>query len=111
MWPFKKKKVIDLTARQIKVPRINAEIYEGDYKDLTSSQTPESALGFLGNLAMSGSDSSSSSSISELSKSSPQHLKVKIEDIEYKITSLRSRIDKIIERLELTEKKIDRLER
>ena len=110
MWPFKEKKVIDLTARQIKARRINTEVYEGDYKDLTSSQTPESALGFLSNLASSGSLDTDPSPL-ELSKSSPQHLKVRIEDMDYKINSLRSRIDKIIERLELAERKIDRLEK
>lgn len=102
MWPFKKKKVIDLTSS--KIPSLKTRKDVSGYKDLTSDANQESALGFLGNLA-----TASSESISEIAPElSLKHLKVKIEDIEYKINSLRSRLDKVLDRLDLAEKKIDR---
>jgi len=123
MWLFKKKKVIDMTERQLRQLRTpkpsgsSSNLPVSGYKDLTSSS--DSALGFLGSIASSalGTSSSSdfssvsSSGLSSLNKSSPEHLRVKIEDIEYKINSLKNRIDKILDRLDLAEKKIERQER
>ena len=75
----------------------------GGYKDLSSTETN---LGFLGAIA-----SSSDSSISQPSNLSTQHLKVKIEDIEYKIDNLMRKFSSIIDRIDLMEKKVDRNER
>ncbi len=112
MWPFKKKKVLDLTAKEVKVPKPSLS-NGGEYKDLTSpvssSANSESALGFLGNLANSVQPPETSTLPTD--EMSLKHLKVRIEDIEYKIDSLRSRIDKILDRLDLAEKKIDRANR
>lgn len=115
MWPFKKNKVIDLTGRELKVPKpsypnVN-KMSDSDYQDLTSSDSG-SSLGFLGSLAAaSSSNSGSASDLISRGKSSPEHLRVRIEDMEYKINALKNRIDKILDRLDLAEKKIDRFER
>lgn len=110
VWPFKKKKVIDLTQGGVKIPASIKTRLEG-YKDLTPSPdaSSESAFGFLGNLA-SASESSSNTNLlpDDLSL---RHLKVKIEDIEYKLDSLTRRLTGFIDRLDLAEKKIDRNER
>ena len=112
MWPFKKK-VIDLTSNRIKVPESVRTKLEG-YADLTSSgnqsQVNESAsqqdssFNFLGNLA-------SSASPTENSDLNLKHLKVKLEDIEYKIENLMRKFSSLIDRVDLAEKKIDRIER
>jgi len=105
VWPFQKKKVLDLTSSKIKVPESAKTRLENEYKNLTSSGSQESALGFLGNLAGAAEPSVSNED------SSFKHLKVKIEDIEYKLDSLSKRLGSIIDRIDLTEKKIDRIER
>jgi len=114
MWPFKKDKVIDLTGKQLKVPipaSTTNSFSETDYKDLTSSSSGSenaSGLGFLGSMAGAASDSTETEGSLGLSRSNPQHLKVKMEDIEYKVESLRKKIDSVLDRLDLAEKKIDR---
>lgn len=110
MWPFKKKRVIDLTEKELKVPK-HLKSYSQEYKDLTSSSSVSSlddasGLGFLSSMARSASEDSPFTD-----KLSLQNMKVKIEDVEYKINALRSRIDKILDRLDLAEKKIERWER
>ncbi len=114
-WLFKKEKVIDLTKDEIKVPASVRERLEGEYKDLTGNSSAGnsdadsgSALGFLGNMAISS--ESSKSLISNSGDISFQHLKTKLDDAEYKIESLRRKIDAIFDRVDLTEKKINRLE-
>ncbi len=129
-----------MTSRKLRVPvpssSVNANNDDVDmsaYQDLTSNDSSSnsssgdaSGLGFLGNIAQaSGASESSVSSetglssssglntnpISKLSRDSPQHLKVKLEDVEYKVTALKSRMDKILDRLDLAEKKIERWDR
>lgn len=96
VWPFAKKKVIDFTQSRVSLPRQKPQATQtSEYRDLTS----DSGLGFLGTIA------SSSENTSELGN---QHLKVKIEDVEYKLESLNRQISKILDRLDLAEKKIDR---
>ena len=113
MWPFKKDKVIDLTQSQVKVPASVRARLEGEYKDMASSSSTSSdsssALGFLGSMASSASSSDNLSSAGE-GRDTPQHLKVKIDDVEYKIENMRRRMDAVFDRLDLAEKKIDRLE-
>lgn len=116
VWPFSRKKVIDLT-KDAKVSMPVKKLHEQDYKDFTNADAEKpsdvtNAFSFLSNIASSSSaENSSAKEFREISKSSPQHLKVRIDDIEYKLDSLRTRIDKIIERLELAERKIDRNDR
>jgi len=123
VWPFRKKKILDLTSSNNKIPESVRKRLELEYKDLTSkpakqevnatseeSSVGSSALGFLGSLA--GASKSSESSIgSEIEDIHIKHLKVKIEDIEYKFDSLSRQLGKIMDRLDLAEKKIDKIER
>jgi len=104
MWPFEKKKILDLTSSRIKVPNSVRARLESEYKD-TSPVSDVSPLGFLGAMATSA-DSSESSGDMNL-----KHLKVKIEDIEYKLDNLSKRLASFMDRVDLTEKKIDRIER
>ncbi len=118
---FKKKKndVIDLTKDEIKIPksvreRLMKKYSSSDYRDLTSkdssSQNLESggnALGFLGNMA-------SSSETSHLTESSDVNIKDairKIDDFEFKLGSIQRRVDSILDRLEVAEKRLDRFDR
>jgi len=111
MWPFKQKKILDLTQSRIKVPESVRTRLEKEYKDFynpsssSSVQSGDSALGFLSSLASSSSQATDEGSLSL------KHLKVKIEDIEYKLDSLNKRLASFIDRVDLTEKKVDRIER
>jgi len=102
MWPFKKQKEdLDLTVLAkrglIKTPKQEEDV------DLTqSSVSAESGFGFLG--AMASSTEPSSSSAHGVSSN-------KIDDIEYKLDALSKRLNSMIDRIDLTEKKVDRLER
>jgi len=97
VWPFTKKKVLDLTGKNFAAK--TTKISEQEYADLT--QNP---LGFLGNMA----ESVSSASSGDLKQ---EHFKVKIEDFEYKLDSLSRKISSLIDRIDLVEKKVDRNER
>jgi len=97
VWPFDKKKILDLTKN---VPKNTGISVDDEYKDLTSSQDSASALGFLGNLATASSSDSGDLDL--------KHLKVKLEDMEYKFENMRKKLDATLDRLDLAEKKIDR---
>lgn len=120
-WFKKKREVLDLTDMQkrgIFNPKLDNEINESDVLDLSNigknSQSiseksfDNSNFSFLGNLAGAGESSDSSNSISNKSNSytkelrrvresygTENHLKTKIEDIEYKIERLIERIEKL----------------
>jgi len=121
MWPFTKKKVIDLTDKKISQPSSNTGWgNSGEYKDLSSnSQTASgdsaSALGFLGNIAGAGSSSVNSNANEgwggEVGNLHTKHLKVKIEDVEYKIESVRKKLDALLDRMDLAERRLDRVDR
>ena len=102
VWPFKKRKeVVDWT---ILVKR--GLIKPAQEKDLDlSQQTPVSSdsLGFLSSMASSA-ESSSSGGMGGASSN-------KIDDIEYKLDALSRRLGSMIDRIDLMEKKVDRLER
>ncbi|MBI2630237.1 hypothetical protein HYW76_03980 [Candidatus Pacearchaeota archaeon] len=110
MW-FQKKKVIDFTkTKHLPIPK-SSSLANPDYKDLTpqSSNANSSPLSFFSNIASSAEDSSSMPSQSgdiEL-----KHLKVKIEDAEYKLESVYKKLNNILDRLDVAEKKIDRNDR
>ena len=104
MWPFKKQKEdLDWTilAKRglLKTPKQEEDI------DLTQSSASQadSGFGFLG--AMAASSEPSSSSGQKIAGSN------KIDDIEYKLDALSRRLNSMIDRIDLTEKKVDRLER
>ena len=99
VWPFKKGKVMDFTSSKIPMPKnMPSQSTTSDF-DLTADV---GGLGFLGAVASSSDSDSSSSGLGE------KHIKVKVEDIEYKLDSLSRQIGKILDRLDLAEKKIDR---
>ena len=103
MWPFKKQKEdLDLTLLA-KRGLLKAPAQEQDV-DLTQPipGNTDSGIGFLG--AMASSAESSSTQTSSLSSN-------KIDDIEYKLENLGRRINSMIDRIDLVEKKVDRLER
>jgi hypothetical protein len=121
MWPIKRGKIIDLT-KSGKYRGMPSQIPE-TYRDLTQttpassssgvqvvSDDSSSALGFLGTMAVESSTSSSVSSSQSESLES-KHLKVKIEDIEYKLDALSRRLSSALDRLDLAEKKLLRNER
>lgn len=112
MWPFKKKRIIDLTKLRAKTGIVDNTGTATNYKDFSYPQsTPadSSGLGFLGNLA--SSSSPESSSISQKADLSQQHLKVKIEDVEYKIDNIMRKFSSILDRIDLLEKKMNKFER
>ncbi len=90
---------MDFTSGKIPMPKnMPSQSTSNDAVDMTADV---GGLGFLGAMANS-SESASSSGLGE------RHLKVKVEDIEYKLDSLSRQISKILDRLDLAEKKIDR---
>jgi hypothetical protein len=98
MWPFKKKReVIDLTylAKRgiVKTP-------EDKDINLTPRADP-SSLGFLGEMASGAESGASSAGIS----------RNKIEDIEFKLDSLMRKVDGILDRLDVAERKVSAIER
>ena len=109
VWPFKKNRgqIIDLTylAKRglIKVPK------QEEYKDLTASQVSASSnqdsdsdLGFLGAMA-----SNAEPSVSKNHKSTELSSN-RVEDIEYKLETISKRINSMLDRLDLVEKKLSR---
>ena len=99
---FKKEKVIDMSHMKAKIAKPQ------DCVDLTQAQaqTPQtdSGLGFFGAIA----NNFDSSQAREVGDIHMQHLKVKIEDFEYKLDSFSKRISGLIDRVDLLEKKVDR---
>ncbi len=89
----------------------------GSVVDLPQNQNttdPSSALGFLGNLAGASASSTSSSSVSSSeSPLSPQKQRLKgvLRDLRFDIKSASDRIYKLSDRLDLIERKLERLER
>ena len=124
VWPFKKSKVLDFTKENFKVPATMKTRLESEYKELNSNpgtETQESALGFLGAMASSseentGDELTFKSQKLEISDDYQKHLflkhlKVKIEDAEYKINNMSKRLNSILDRIDLMEKKLDKFER
>ncbi len=106
MWPFKKRKIVDLTRdfEKSKIPkevedRIKNKLKKEDYVDV-SSTSGENALGFLGNMASSSSASKTSLEFKDIKR--------KIDDFEFKLDSVNRRIDSILDRLDVAERKLNR---
>lgn len=106
-WWKKERGVVDLTYLNkrglLKTP-------QDDVKDFTSSSNPANdggnAFGFLAGMASSAEPSPAlSSSASSVSDSG---MKNKIEDFEYKLDTLSRRINSVLDRLDLVEKKVER---
>jgi len=103
-WPFKKRReIIDLTylaKRGLIKP--NEEFKEIMLQEQEKSQQDSSsALGFLGAIA-------SNSEPCEKSEKNQKISKNKLEDIEYKLEIISKRVNSMIDRLDLVEKKLAR---
>lgn len=127
---FKRKKdigVVDLTnlqKRGIYKPKQEVSLPSSSaVLDLSSSDASKdegtSALGFLGNLAAAGNESSVSSSTdssTDFSSPSPyverkQKLKGVLRDIKGQVDNVSDKVYRVSDRLDLIEKKLERLER
>jgi len=109
VWPFKKNRgqIIDLTylAKRglLKAPK------QEEYKDLTASQVSassnqdsDSSLSFLGAMA------ESAEPVSKTSSKSIGLSANRVEDIEYKLEIVSKRVNAMLDRLDLVEKKLSR---
>jgi DNA repair ATPase RecN len=96
VWPFSKKKVIDWTGRQ---PAQSTNVESSEYKDMTSGQSAVSTDLFS---AMASSASSGSSDLEA------KGIKNKIEDVEYKLENLRKKLNDLLDRFEVVEKRLGR---
>jgi len=100
VWPFSRKKVIDLTEKSSNVvkaaPKMQTSSSNG-YADLTSGTDLFSAIN-------SGTNSNSSTS----ENLEVNGLKNKIDDIEYKVEALRKKLNDLLDRFEVVEKKFSR---
>lgn len=103
VWPFKKRKIIDFTKSNFKLPASVKTRLEKEYADLTAINKSEtsngSALGFLGDMAISGGSDINDKDFTR-----------KLDDFEFKLDSLSRRFSAILDRIDLAEKKINRLE-
>ena len=68
---------------------------------LTGSSSSESALGFLGAMANSAEPSPTNSPV-------PAGMNNKIDDLDYKLDAISKRVNAMLDRLDLVEKKLDR---
>jgi hypothetical protein len=103
---FKEEEVLDLTklekrgilkeARKMKESDANTEDYV-DFSSKQESSNVSNPLGFLDSLASTGASNASTST--NVASEDLQHLKVKFEDLEYKL-------DRFVERLAALEEKI-----
>ena len=103
-WPFKKQReVVDLTylAKRglIKMPTQKTN----DYKEIpvTQSNSSSNDFGFLGAMASSAEPSPTNSPV-------PAGMNNKIDDLDYKLDAISKRVNAMLDRLDLVEKKIDR---
>lgn len=96
---FRKKKVIDFTPykKDIKKPE--------DIQDFTnvSGKQEDNSLGFLGAMA-----SSADSGMQNIENLHIKDLKVKLEDVEYKLDNFAKKLSSMMDRVDLLEKKVDR---
>lgn len=101
-WFKRRREVIDLTylaKRGLIKPK--EEFKEIMPQQQQSSSESDSALGFLGAMASSSEASSTSSSDTGIHKN-------KLEDIEYKLEVVSKRVNAMLDRLDLVEKKLSR---
>jgi hypothetical protein len=106
VWPFKKQREdLDLTilAKRglLKAPKQEQDL------DLTQqrSASTDSGMGFFGAMSAVGQESAVQDNLG------PSVGSNKIDDIEYKMDAISRRLNTMIDRLDLVEKKVDRLER
>jgi hypothetical protein len=100
VWPFSKKKVIDWTGRQ---PAETTVSSNNEYKDITSSQSLPAGTDLFSAVASGAANFSSQPTELEA-----KGLKNKIEDVEYKVETLRKKLNDLLDRFEVVEKKTQR---
>ena len=99
VWPFAKKKVIDWSDRkavETKVPE------SGEYKNMTSN------MGVAGTDLFSAVASGAANFSSQDSSLEAKGMKNKIEDVEYKLENLRKKLNDLLDRFEVVEKRLGR---
>jgi hypothetical protein len=99
VWPFSKKKVIDWTGRQ---PAETTVSSNNEYKDITSN------AGTTGTDLFSAVASGAVNFSSQDNSLEAKGLKNKIEDVEYKVETLRKKLNDLLDRFEVVEKKTQR---
>ncbi|MFH1711250.1 MAG: hypothetical protein ABH840_02985 [Nanoarchaeota archaeon] len=109
VWPFRKRgDVIDLTYLA-KRGLINVPEQE-EYKDLTpvtsEATSSDSDFSFLGAMASSAEPASTAESTAK--RPTPGISSNKIEDIEFKLDTITKRVNTMLDRLDLVEKKLSR---
>jgi len=106
VWPFSRKKVIDFTQGEVKLPR--RTIATSDYADLSNTghaQTSSSSSS-VGDFFSAVSDSASSSTNFGSGSLEAQGMKNKIEDIEYKLDNLSKKLNDLLDRFEVVERRV-----
>ena len=99
VWPFSKKKVIDWTGRQ---PAQSANVESSEYKDMTGSQAVAGTDLFSAVASGAANFSSQDNSLEA------KGIKNKIEDVEYKLENLRKKLNDLLDRFEVVEKRLGR---
>jgi len=105
VWPFKKKRVLDLTQGRTNAERVNSGITSDGYQDLTQKKEEPSGS-FFGAIS-----SSASESLDLPDRKDSLNLKVKLEDAEYKLESIGRKVNNMLDRLDVLEKRMDRVDR
>jgi hypothetical protein len=112
VWPFSKRRVIDLTdARMIPVRQQSNVVSNGGYADLTNSNnTQQSTANTSSSAGVTDFFSAVSDSASTSSFSSPEleakGIKNKIEDVEYKLQNLTKKLNDLLDRFEVVERRV-----
>jgi hypothetical protein len=108
VWPFSRKKVIDFTEGEIKLPAKRI-VTAGKYADLTQNpgqQTSTSSSSGITDFFSAVSDSASSSSSFSSPDIEVKGVKNKIEDIEYKLDNLTKKLNDLLDRFEVVERRV-----
>lgn len=100
VWPFSKKKVIDWTGRQ-PAQSANTES-SAEYKDMTGRQAVAGTDLFSAVASGAANFSSQDNSLEA------KGMKNKIEDVEYKLENLRKKLNDLLDRFEVVEKRLGR---
>jgi hypothetical protein len=100
VWPFSKKKVIDWTGRQPVETTVSSN---NEYKDMTNKQALSTGTDLFSAVASGAANFSPQSTELEA-----KGLKNKIDDVEYKVETLRKKLNDLLDRFEVVEKKTSR---
>jgi hypothetical protein len=99
VWPFSRRKVIDWSNRQ---PAQSTNVESSEYKDMTSN------AGVAGTDLFSAVASGAANFSSQDNSLEAKGIKNKIEDVEYKLENLRKKLNDLLDRFEVVEKRLGR---